>query len=136
MKRPTILVVDDNVTNLKLACDVLAFDGFDVRRASDAAEAALLIGQALPDLILMDIQMPGIDGLTFTRQLKDDERTRGIVIVALTSSAMIGDEERTRQAGCDGYIAKPIESRKLGQQVSAVYEKMGPAGSSPTNARQ
>ena len=127
MKLPLILVVDDNETNQKLACDVLGFDGFEVLRASDASEASRVIAERRPDVILMDIQMPGVDGLTYTRQLKSDETTRHLVIVAVTSSAMIGDEERARQAGCDGYISKPIQSRRLGAQVMEAWRCSGSA---------
>ena len=120
--RPRILVVDDNATNLKLAADVLRFDGFDVETASDAAQARVAIEARIPDVILMDVQMPRIDGLTFTRMLKAEPATQGVVIIALTSLAMMGDEEKARQAGCDGYIAKPIESRRLGEQVEQVWK--------------
>jgi CheY-like chemotaxis protein len=108
-----ILVVDDNPANLKLACDVLEFEDYRVLKASDAEEAAEIIRQVPPDLILMDIGLPGMDGLTMTRLLKADEKTRHIVVVALTAYAMKGDEEKTRAAGCDGYITKPIDTRNF-----------------------
>ena len=116
-----VLVVDDNPTNLKLAADVLRFDGYDVATAADAADAITAIEARQPDLILMDVQMPRIDGLTLTRRLKAEAATKDIVIVALTSSAMLGDEEKARQAGCDGYITKPIDSRRLGEQVAEAW---------------
>lgn len=118
MNDVSILVVDDNPTNLKLVSDVLEFDGYRILRASDAEEAQEIIKATLPDLILMDIALPGMDGLTLTRQLKADERTRHIIIVALTAFAMKGDDEKARAAGCDGYITKPIDTRKLSGSVA------------------
>ncbi len=113
-----ILVVDDNPVNLKLAADVLAADGFDVRQAVDADQALESIRESRPDLILMDVALPGMDGLTLTRKIKGDESTRGICIVALTAFAMRGDDQKARDAGCDGYIAKPIDTRRLSAQVT------------------
>lgn len=113
-----ILVVDDNPTNLKLVSDVLEFEGYDILKAADAEEAQVVLGATLPDLILMDIALPGMDGLTLTRKLKAEERTRGICIVALTAFAMKGDDLKAFDAGCDGYITKPIDTRKLTDQVA------------------
>ena len=121
-----ILVVDDNPTNLKLVSDVLQFDGFRILKAADAEVAQEIIREALPDLILMDIALPGMDGLTLTRQLKADTRTRHIPIVALTAFAMKGDDDKARQAGCDGYITKPIDTRKLPEQVAEWLAKERP----------
>jgi len=114
----TILVVDDNPTNLKLASDVLEFDGFTLLKAADAEEAQKVIARTLPDLILMDIGLPGMDGLTLTRLLKAAPRTRHIPVVALTAFAMKGDEEKALAAGCDGYIIKPIDTRQFSSQVT------------------
>ena len=113
MSPPRILVVDDNPTNLKLASDVLEFEGYHIFQAGDAEEALLVIQRMPPDLILMDIALPGMDGLALTRQLKTEALTRSIIIVALTAFAMKGDEAKAREAGCDGYITKPIDTRKL-----------------------
>ena len=113
-----ILVVDDNPTNLKLVSDVLEFEGYDILKAVDAEEAQVVLAASLPDLILMDIALPGMDGLTLTRKLKAEERTRGIRIVALTAFAMRGDDQKALDAGCDGYITKPIDTRKLSDQVA------------------
>jgi CheY-like chemotaxis protein len=118
-----ILVVDDNPTNLKLASDVLEFEGYEILKAVDAEEAQDVLAATLPDLILMDIGLPGIDGLTLTRKLKAGERTRGIRIVALTAFAMKGDEQKALDAGCDGYIAKPIDTRKLPGQVAEILQR-------------
>ncbi len=116
--RAKILVVDDNPTNLKLVSDVLAFEGHDILTAVDAEEAQLVLADTLPDLILMDIALPGMDGLTLTRILKAEERTRHIRIVALTAFAMKGDDQKAFGAGCDGYITKPIDTRKFPAQVA------------------
>jgi CheY-like chemotaxis protein len=113
-----ILVVDDNPTNLKLVSDVLGFEGHEILQAVDAEAAQAIIAGPLPELILMDIALPGMDGLALTRQLKADARTRHIRIIALTAFAMKGDEQKALDAGCDGYITKPIDTRKLPQQVA------------------
>jgi CheY-like chemotaxis protein len=113
-----ILVVDDNITNLKLACDVLEWAGYEVAHAGDAEQALEVIAAKMPNLILMDIGLPGMDGLTLTRKLKDDPATRGIRVVALTAFAMKGDEQKALDAGCDGYISKPIDTRRLPVQVA------------------
>ncbi len=120
-----ILIVDDNPANLKLARVTLALEGFEVRVAADAEEALALLAVFRPRLILMDLQLPGMDGLTFTRQLKSDPATRDILIVALTAYAMKGDEEKARDAGCDGYITKPIDTRSL-PMVVARHLSQGP----------
>jgi CheY-like chemotaxis protein len=122
-----ILVVDDNPTNLKLVSEVLEFDGFQVLKAIDAEEAHEILGVMPPDLILMDIALPGMDGLTLTRLLKADAATRHIIIVALTAFAMKGDSEKARAAGCDGYITKPIDTRKLSTLVAGFLEGIGPS---------
>jgi CheY-like chemotaxis protein len=108
-----ILIVDDNPQNLKLARLLLVAEGYDARTAVDAEQALVLMEQFMPRLILMDIQLPGMDGLELTRRLKAEPDTRKIVIVALTAFAMKGDEEKARAAGCDGYITKPIDVRTL-----------------------
>ena len=119
-----ILVVDDNATNLKLVSDVLAFEGHDILKAVDAEEAQLVLADTLPDLILMDIALPGMDGLTLTRKLKADERTRHIPIIALTAFAMKGDDQKAFGAGCDGYITKPIDTRKFPAQVATFLHSL------------
>jgi CheY-like chemotaxis protein len=116
----TILIVDDNPTNLKLAADVLACEGHTIARARNADEAQEILKHTLPNLILMDIQMPGMDGLTLTRLLKSNPSYQHIPIVALTALAMKGDEDKAREAGCYSYIVKPIETRKLPGQVAEI----------------
>jgi CheY-like chemotaxis protein len=108
-----ILVVDDNLVNLKLAAAILAADGHVVIRAMDAEQAQVCLAAELPDLILMDIALPGMDGLTLTRRIKADARLRHIPVIALTAFAMKGDDQKARDAGCDGYITKPIDTRAL-----------------------
>jgi len=112
-----ILIVDDNATNLKLASSVLENAGFRVDQAADAEHAQTLIERNLPDLILMDIALPGMSGLALTRVLKSDARFKCVPIVALTASAMKGDDSKAFEAGCDGYISKPIDTRKLAEQI-------------------
>ena len=113
-----ILIVEDNPINLKLVSEVLEFEGYDILKAVDAEAAQVVLAATLPDLILMDIALPGMDGLTLTRKLKAEERTRGIRIVALTAFVMKGDDQKAFDAGCDGYIAKPIDTRKLPERVA------------------
>lgn len=120
MKNARILVVDDNPTNLKLVSDLLEFEGHEVLKAMDAEEAQVVLTDTLPDLILMDIALPGMDGLTLTRHLKADPRTRHISVVALTAFAMKGDEQKALDAGCDGYITKPIDTRALPKEVAGI----------------
>jgi CheY-like chemotaxis protein len=119
----TILVVDDNPANLTLVCDVLEAEAFTLLRADNAQHAQALLEAARPDLILTDIQMPGMDGLAFTRLLKADPALRHIPVVALTALAMKGDEQRALDAGCDGYITKPIDTRKLPKQVAEILRR-------------
>ena len=119
MARDPILVVDDNPTNLKLISYLLSTNGYEVRTAGDAEEALVLLESFHPRLILMDVQLPKMDGLELTRKLKASPRTGDILVVAVTAYAMRGDEERARAAGCDGYITKPIDTRTLPATVAA-----------------
>jgi CheY-like chemotaxis protein len=113
-----ILIVDDNALNLRLARLLLSGEGYDVRTAGNAEEALAVLAEFKPRMILMDLQMPGMDGLELTRRLKADAATRDITILALTAYAMKGDEERARAAGCDGYIPKPIDTRELPELIA------------------
>jgi CheY-like chemotaxis protein len=108
-----ILVVDDNPANLRLLRLLLSGESYEVRTADGAEEAITILEDFRPRLILMDLQMPGMNGFELARRLKGDAATRDIVIVALTAYAMKGDEERAREAGCDGYVSKPIDTRTL-----------------------
>ncbi len=108
-----VLVVDDNATNLKLIAYLVRTHGYDVHTATDAEAALAEIAAHRPRLVLMDLQLPGIDGLELTRRLKADPATRDIVIIAVTAYAMKGDQDRAREAGCDDYVTKPIDTRAL-----------------------
>jgi two-component system, cell cycle response regulator DivK len=112
-----ILIVDDNQANLKLARVVLSTEGYLVQTATDAAEALKVLEEFTPQLILMDIQLPGSNGLELTQKLKSDPRWRSVVIIAFTAYAMKGDEEKAKAAGCDGYLTKPISIKTLGKVV-------------------
>jgi two-component system, cell cycle response regulator DivK len=109
----TVLVIEDNAANLRLASVLLQSAGHRVISASDAEGGLALARTQRPDLILMDIQLPGMDGLQATRLLKAEETTRAIPVIALTALAMKGDEERILAAGCDGYIGKPMRYKEF-----------------------
>lgn len=109
----TVLMIEDNPTNMKLGSFLLESVGHAVLRATDAEAGLTLARSDHPDLILMDIQLPGMDGLEATGLLKGDAQTKHIPVIALTALAMKGDEERIRAAGCDGYIAKPMNYREF-----------------------
>jgi two-component system cell cycle response regulator DivK len=113
MAHESILVVDDNAENLKLARVLLLGEGYIVHTAMSAEQALALLGEARPRLILMDLQLPGMDGLELTGRIKADPATRDILIVALTAYAMKGDEEKALAAGCDAYLSKPIDTKTL-----------------------
>lgn len=106
-----VLIIEDNELNMKLVVTLLKIANYEVIETGDAETGIQLARLHRPALILMDIQLPGIDGLTATRILKGDESLRDIPVIALTSYAMQGDEEKAREAGCDGYIPKPINTR-------------------------
>lgn len=114
----TILIVDDNATNLKLARILLTSEGYRVCTAANAEQALEVLSEFVPQLILMDIQLPGMDGLELTRRLKSNPTTRDVTIVALTAYAMKGDEDKVLASGCSGYISKPIDTRRFGAEVA------------------
>jgi CheY-like chemotaxis protein len=118
-----IMVVEDNLINMKLLKVLLVKHQYQVMTAFDAEEALLLLENQLPDLILMDLQLPGMDGLTLTRRLKEDPKTQNIIILALTAYAMKGDEEKAFAAGCDGYITKPFDTRLLPKTIAEFLDK-------------
>jgi CheY-like chemotaxis protein len=115
-----VLIVDDHPINLKLASEVLLASDFRVVVATDAEQAQQLLTTLVPDLILMDIALPGMDGLSLTKIIKKDARLCHVPVVALTAYAMRGDELKASDAGCDAYITKPIDTRSLVDQVSAL----------------
>lgn len=115
----TILIVEDNPTNMKLSTFLLESADHTVLAAINAETGLAMAREARPDLILMDIQLPGMDGLQATAVLKGDPETRDIPVIALTALAMKGDEERILAAGCDGYIAKPLDYKEFLRRVAA-----------------
>ena len=114
----TVLVIEDNMANMALALFLLTSAGYVVRTAPDAEAGVALALTERPDLILMDIHLPGMDGLEATKRLKGDPATHDVPVVALTALAMKGDEERIRAAGCDGYVAKPLDYREFLAAIS------------------
>jgi len=119
----SILVVDDNPSNLKLFTYLLALPGYEVTTARNAEEALQVLARVKPALILMDLQLPDMDGLTLTRRLKAEPELRGTAIVAVTASAMKGDEERARLAGVDGYMTKPLEKQAFRAMVERYLKR-------------
>jgi len=122
MANELILIVEDNEKNLKLARDVLRFHGYSTIEATDGESAIAMSLEHLTALILMDIQLPGIDGIVAMTRIRADERTKHIPTVALTASVMSGDRERFDEAGFDGFIAKPIEVKNFPGQVRAYLD--------------
>ena len=118
-----VLIVEDNPTNMTLAVFLLESAGHTVLSATDAEAGLTLARDECPDLILMDMQLPGMDGLEATALLKGADATRGIPVIALTALAMKGDEERIRAAGCDGYIAKPMRYQDFLATITAQLEQ-------------
>jgi len=119
MARESVLIVDDNPGNLKLLSFLLMKKGYAVRTATNADEVLAAMNELIPRLVLMDIQLPGVDGLTLTRMLRTDPRTRDMVVVAVTAYAMKGDKQKALDAGCDAYITKPIDTRSLPATLDA-----------------
>jgi two-component system, cell cycle response regulator DivK len=120
----TILIVEDNATNMKLSTFLLESADYTVIAATNAETALTLAREAHPELILMDIQLPGMDGLQATALLKADDATKDIPVIALTALAMKGDEERILAAGCDGYIAKPLDYKDFLAVVAGTLAKV------------
>jgi CheY-like chemotaxis protein len=116
--RGHILVIDDNPIDLKLTAELLEVHGFKVDGARDAEQAQRLLVDMMPDLIVTDIALPGMDGRNFTRLLMADARLKHVPVVALTAFAMQGDEEKATAAGCRGYVVKPIDVRRFAEQIS------------------
>lgn len=117
-----VLLVEDNAANMQLAVLLVEKLGHTIVTARDAEKGLTLAREQHPDLILMDIQLPGIDGLEATRLLKSDDVTHAIPVIALTALAMKGDEERIRAAGCDGYIAKPLAYKEF---LALISDRLG-----------
>ena len=121
-----ILIIEDNQVNLELATDLLEVAGYEVLSACSAEDGVELARAQQPDLVLMDLSLPGMDGLTATRLLRADSQTMRIPVVVLTANVMKGDEARAKAAGASGFIAKPIDTRAFARQV-ACYVKAGDA---------
>jgi CheY-like chemotaxis protein len=113
-----ILVIEDNPLNMKLFVSLLRLDGYEIATADQAENGLLLAHQQVPDLVLMDVQLPGMDGLTATRRMKADPVLQHVPVVALTADAMPGDREKAMDAGCTGYITKPIDTRSFRKTVA------------------
>ncbi len=107
----TILIVEDNEMNMRFFHDLLKVNGHGVLQTKDGREALTITREKRPDLIIMDIQLPGLSGLEVTRMIKGDDELKAIPIVAVTALAMVGDEEKILQSGCDGYISKPVSAK-------------------------
>lgn len=122
MNSKTILVVEDNDLNMKLVKSLLKLGSYVILGATDAETGIRLAREKKPDLILMDIQLPGMDGLTATKILRKTEELESTPIIALTSHAMEGDEQKARDAGCDGYISKPIDTRNFLQSIENYFK--------------
>ena len=118
-----ILIIDDSPDNLKLTQLLLECEGYEVRTAEDAEEALAVLRAYRPELILMDIQLPGMDGLELTRRLRQMPELGGVEIIALTAYAMPGDEANARAAGCDGYVSKPIDTRAFPGVIRRYLDK-------------
>ncbi len=114
------LVIEDNPMNMELITDLLEAKGYQVIQCENAEDGILKAREILPDLILMDIQLPGMDGLEATRILKSDKDTSSIPVVALTAHAVTGYDEVVKDAGCDGYISKPLDTRNVVSQILAI----------------
>jgi two-component system cell cycle response regulator len=117
MEIKTILVVEDNPINMKLVRTLLQVEGYNILEAEDAARGLQLARDCMPDLILMDIQLPGVDGLSATRSIRDDAALKEIPVIALTAHAMQGDDQNAFDAGCDGYLTKPLDTRKFSETI-------------------
>lgn len=122
VNQKSVLVVEDNELNMRLFCDLLDAYGFKTFQCRDGAKAVELTRTHKPDLIIMDIQLPEVSGLDITRWIKDDEALRHIPVLAVTAFAMRADEQRVREAGCEGYLSKPIQMRSF---MSKVEELVG-----------
>jgi len=113
-----ILVIEDNPLNMELITDILEVQGYEIHPYNNAEDGIRAVGEHMPDVILMDIQLPGMDGLTATKILKKESSTKDIPVLALTAHAMTGFEESALEAGCVGYITKPINTRTIVQQIA------------------
>jgi len=136
MSARDVLIVEDNRQNLELVQFLLEEVGMSVRAAADARQARAELERTLPDLVLMDMQLPGTDGLELVAELRSDARFRALPIVALTAHALRGDRERFLAGGCDGYIAKPIDVSTFTSQVEAVLRQVAEESAATRRLRE
>jgi CheY-like chemotaxis protein len=118
--KKTIMIIEDNPLNMKLTAELLRIGGFDLIKAVDGKSAFEILRQTIPDLIVLDLQLPDIDGFEVMKKIRSDEKTKTIKVVAVTASVMKEDEEQVAEAGFDGYIAKPINTREFVKQIKAI----------------
>jgi len=123
MASKQILIIEDNPSNLKLVKTLLTIEGYEIQTATNAEEALELLNAFHPHLILMDLQLPGMDGLELTQKLKSDPRFQKIIIIALTAYAMTRDEEKALAVGCDGYMTKPIDVKTFPDEIIQFLRK-------------
>ena len=135
MSNNAVLIVDDTPVNLKLVRVLLSRQGFEVRTANTAEEALEVAQSFRPQLVLADIQLPGMDGLEMTRRLKAAPETQHTIVLALTAFAMKGDEQKAFEAGCDGYITKPIDTRTFPDLIRKYLAKANAAQGNPAPAQ-
>jgi CheY-like chemotaxis protein len=136
MTSARVLIVDDNPFNVKLATYLLTAEGFDVRAAESSEEALTAIASWAPELVLMDLRLPGTDGLTLTRTLRTDPANRGLAIIAFSAEATREEEQRALDAGCNGYLSKPIDTRSFAAAVRKHLESLGATGAESTSGNQ
>lgn len=118
----TVLCIEDNKTNMLLVSRIVEAEGYELVRAEDGPSALTLLKELTPDIILLDVNIPGIHGLDLARMIKDDERLSGIPLIATTANVLVGDKERCLEAGCDEYLPKPLDIRRL-REVMREYVK-------------
>jgi CheY-like chemotaxis protein len=119
----SILIVEDNQTNAQLLKDVLVIKGYDVNIVTNGDDALTSMEASKPDLVLMDVQLPGMDGYEVTRKMRDNPQTKELPVIAVTAYALKGDREKAMEAGCDGYMSKPINTRELPKMVENLIGK-------------
>lgn len=119
----TALVIDDNPNNMVLICDILEYNGYTTLQAEVGMKGYLLAKEKLPDFIVLDIQLPDINGYDVLEKIRSNENTKSITVIAMTSYAMVGDEAKFLAAGCDGYVEKPINPSLIIQQIEQALEK-------------
>jgi len=128
MQRSRILVVEDNDLNMKLIRAVLTYGGYEILEARDGEAALRVASGERPDLVLMDVQLPRMSGLEVTRRLRAETSTSSVPVIAMTAYALRGDKEKIIEAGCDGYVSKPIDTRALPGVIAEYLDRAGAGG--------